>query len=102
MRRAEVFVHGVLAGHLEETGDTGWRFVYVLGYDGAPVSLTMPVRQEAYRFDTFPPFFDGVLPEGMMLEGLLRAAKLDRGDRFGQLVAVGGDLVGAVQVRDAS
>lgn len=102
MRRAEVLVHGSLAGHLEQTADAGWQFAYVDAYDGPPVSLTMPVQAEPYRFDTFPPFFDGLLPEGMMLEGLLRAAKIDRGDYFGQLVAVGADLVGAVEVRDAS
>jgi len=33
-----------------------------------------------------------------MLEGLLRQCKIDRTDLFGQLLAVGGDTVGAVTV----
>ena len=47
-----------------------------------------------YDFAGFPPFFDGVLPEGPQLEALLRHGKLDRDDLLGQLLYVGGDLVG--------
>ena len=103
MRRAEVRLHGVVAGWLTE-GDSGreYRFEYAEGYGGPPVSVTLPVRREVYEFDGFPPFFDGLLPEGFQLEALLRQKKLDRDDRFGQLVAVGADTVGAVTVREAS
>ena len=66
------------------------------------MSLTLPVQGQPHEFPGFPPFFDGLLPEGVMLEGLLRLRKLDRRDGFGQLLAVGGDLVGAVTVREAS
>lgn len=97
MRRAEVYVHDVLAGTLEEDGGR-WFVRYVAGYVGPPISLRLPVSTRVYEFDSFPPFFDGLLPEGVMLEGLLRARKLDRHDYLGQLVAVGADLVGAVTV----
>lgn len=101
MRRAEVALHGVLAGHLvEEAPGRRYRFEYAAGYAGPPVSLTLPVRAEPYGFEDFPPFFDGLLPEGFQLEALLRHKKLDRDDRFGQLVAVGADTVGAVTVRE--
>ena len=59
------------------------------------------MRDEPYQFDGFPPFFDGLLPEGAQLEALLRQQKLDRDDGFGQLLTVGGDLVGAVTVAPA-
>ena len=52
------------------------------------------------HFDKFPSFFDGALPEGPRLEALLRQAKLDRTDYFGQLVTVGADLVGAITVEE--
>jgi serine/threonine-protein kinase HipA len=58
----------------------------------------MPVRPEPYRFNGFPPFFDGLLPEGFQLEALLRQAKLDRHDYLGQLLQVGSDMVGSVTV----
>jgi serine/threonine-protein kinase HipA len=98
MRQATVKVHNIEAGILTETDDRRYRFDYHAGYAGKPVSLTMPVHTEGYVFDTFPPFFDGVLPEGGRLEGLLRGRKIDRTDYFSQLLAVGEDLVGAVTV----
>ncbi|HWP81400.1 MAG TPA: HipA N-terminal domain-containing protein [Bacteroidota bacterium] len=101
MRRAKVFVNGREAGILEEH-ERGKHYVfrYLDAYDGEPVSLTMPVSRRSFEFDRFPPFFDGVLPEGVMLDGLLRQRKIDRDDLFGQLVAVGKDLVGAVTVEE--
>jgi serine/threonine-protein kinase HipA len=61
----------------------------------------MPVRERSFDFDRFPPFFDGLLPEGVLLEALLKRRKIDRHDYFGQILAVGEDLVGAVTVREA-
>ncbi len=101
MRRAEIAVLGVPAGVLEELEQgRRYRFSYLPSYEGSAVSLTMPTAQRVYEFDAFPPFFEGLLPEGMMLEALLRGCKLDRGDLFGQLLAVGTDMVGAVTARE--
>ena len=97
MRRANVYMHGRYAGLFFEH-EGAYTFAYDPAYTGPPISLTMPVRPEPYRFDAFPPFFDGLLPEGLMLEGLLRQRKIDRHDLFSQLVSVGRDLVGAVTV----
>jgi serine/threonine-protein kinase HipA len=101
MNEAKVYQHGVFAGILsEDTADEKkvWRFTYEPSYSGPPISWTMPRTQPVYVFKTFPPFFEGLLPEGYQLEALLRKAKLDRDDYFGQLVTVGGDLVGSVTV----
>jgi len=103
MRRALVFVHSVEAAVLTEL-DRGRRYLltYRDDYHGPVVSLTMPVRLEPYEFDGFPPFFDGLLPEGVQLDALLLRAKLDADDHLAQLITVGADLVGAVtvEVRD--
>ncbi|MBU2500320.1 HipA N-terminal domain-containing protein [bacterium] len=99
MREALVLVHGLPAARLSEGDDRReYRLTYHGDYAGPPVSLALPVRPEPYVFDRFPPFFDGLLPEGLQLEALLRAAKLDRSDGFGQILCVGRDLVGAVTV----
>ena len=98
MRRATVFVFDEPAGVLEEHGPASFVFRYLDTYAGAPVSLTMPVSEREFRFEGFPPFFEGLLPEGEMLDGLLRQRKIDRIDLFGQLVAVGEDVVGAVTI----
>lgn len=99
MKRAKVFVNGILAGEIQEI-ERGkkYRFIYLENYKGPSVSLEMPLTQLTYEYDRFPPFFEGLLPEGMMLDGLLRQTKLDRNDLLGQLIAVGGDLVGNVTV----
>jgi serine/threonine-protein kinase HipA len=102
MRKADVIMHDIHAGVLEEISPhTAFRFTYDPAYDGPPVSLTAPVRTEPYAYDTFPSFLEGLLPEGYNLEALLRARKFDRQDLFSQLLAVGRDMVGAVTVREA-
>lgn len=99
MKKANVFVDGNLAGHLFEIEkNKRYEFVYLEEYRGPPISLTMPISQRLYQFDRFPPFFDGFLPEGFMLDALLRKAKLDKNDRFEQLMRVGGELVGNITV----
>jgi serine/threonine-protein kinase HipA len=102
MRKADVFMQGKRAGILEEI-EKGrrYRFIYFDDYSGPPISLTMPVRERSFDFDRFPPFFDGLLPEGVLLEALLKRRKIDRHDYFSQMLAVGEDLVGAVTVREA-
>jgi serine/threonine-protein kinase HipA len=60
------------------------------------------LTQRVYNFDSFPSFFDGLLPEGYQLEGLLKIGKVDRNDFFGQLLAVGDDLVGIITVKEVS
>ena len=98
MRKALVRVDNIPAGTLLELEDNQYQFHYQPSYKGAPVSLTMPINKSIYEFKKFPPFFEGLLPEGMMLEGLLRHTKIDRSDLMGQIIAVGGDLVGNVTV----
>jgi serine/threonine-protein kinase HipA len=99
-RQAAIFQHGHLAGYLRSLGPTAWAFTYESGYDGPPVSLTLPVRTEPYEFPTFPAFLEGLLPEGPQLEALLRKHKIDRHDVFRQIVTVGEDLVGSLTVRE--
>jgi serine/threonine-protein kinase HipA len=101
MRTAHVYLHGNLAGILKELeAGRQYQFRYLDDYHGPPVSLAMPVRHSPFEFSRFPPFFDGVLPEGAMLEGLLRQRKIDEHDCFSQLIAVGQELVGAVTVEE--
>jgi serine/threonine-protein kinase HipA len=101
MRSARVYVHDAVAGVLEESEEGKlYVFRYNDTYNGEPVSLTLPVEQKEYTFDRFPPFFEGLLPEGVMLDGLLRQLKIDRNDLFSQLLAVGKEMVGAVTVEE--
>lgn len=100
VRSLRVYYQDKDAGLLEET-DEGYRFTYnpdwvAEGQD--PVSLTLPVRTEPWEARTLFAFFDGLIPEGWMLELGLRNWKLDPRDRFGLLAAFCRDTIGAVGV----
>lgn len=99
MRKANIFFDGELAGYLTEINEKQFVFEYIEAYRGNSISLTMPVSKRRFEFEGFPSFFDGLLPEGVQLDGLLRQNKIDRNDNFSQLLAVGGDLVGATTVK---
>ena len=101
MRRARVLYTQTLAGFVEETED-GYRFGYHSDYlntpKAQPVSQTLPLRGEPYDAKTLFPFFDGLIPEGWLLELGTRNWKLDPKDRFGLLLAFCRDPTGAVGV----
>jgi len=101
MRTAKVYFNNQHVGFfLEIEKAKKYQFSYLDNYEGPGISLTMPSSKRIYEFDIFPPFFDGLLPEGPQLEALLKQAKLDRHDYFGQLMTVGHDMVGAVTVEE--
>lgn len=103
MRTAKVYMHSQLAGYfIEIEKKLKYTFSYDENYMGEPISLTMPVEQRDFSFNSFPPFFDGLLPEGIQLDGLLKFSKIDKDDYFSQLIATGADLVGAVSVEGVS
>lgn len=100
MRRVRVYQNGSLAGYLLELNLQHYRFVYQDNYREAPVSLSMPTSQSIYDFDGFPPVFEGLLPEGEMLEEMLRREKIDRRDLLSQLICIGSDVVGSLQFEE--
>lgn len=75
MRQAAVFRKGILAGHLTENGGE-YLFSYDESYlalrDAQPISLTLPLQEEAYVSPVLFPFFDGLIPEGWLLDVAIR------------------------------
>ena len=101
MRRAKVFVNGLEAGILMEIHQAKeYVFEYLEGYKGLEVSRTMMPCKRKYTYARFPPFFEGLLPEGIQLEGLLKIKKIDKDDLFSQLMAVGNELVGVITLKE--
>lgn len=102
MRKAKVYVKGIESGTLTElVMGREYLFEYLEDYDGPVVSITMPIKEKVFKFSEFPPFFEGLLPEGNQLEGLLKLKKIDKNDYFSQLMAVGSDMIGVVTVKES-
>ncbi len=100
-RSAKVYVQDRYAGYLAET-DEGYIFGYDHGYlsepDAVSVSLTMPLNEEPYSSANLFPFFDGLIPEGWLLEVVEKNWKIDAADRFGILLVSCRDCIGDVRI----
>lgn len=101
-RVAYVYVDDIFAGTLEEN-DRGYRFVYdgqyLLTDEAKQVSLTLPLRKEAYESRALFPFFDGLIPEGWLLDIACHNWKLESEDRFGLLLVTCKDPIGNVSIQ---
>ena len=90
-----------LAGVLTED-ENGYSFCYDDLYlntgDAEAVSLTLPLRKEIYHNGVLFPFFDGLIPEGWLLDIAEDSWKIDRRDRMSLLLACCKDCIGAVSV----
>lgn len=102
MRQANVYMCDMLAGKLTET-DEGYEFSYLPEYLALPsamaVSLTLPLQDKAYKERYLFPFFDGLIPEGWLLDIATHNWKLSPRDRMGLLMQCCHDCIGAVSIK---
>ncbi|GAB4420013.1 MAG: HipA N-terminal domain-containing protein [Bacteroidia bacterium] len=102
MRTARIDMYGIPAGWLTQS-EEGYRFVYDEAYlqrpDARPVSLTLPLQQAPYTSQVLFSFFDGLIPEGWLLDIAQKNWKLNPRDRMGLLLACCKDCIGAASVR---
>jgi serine/threonine-protein kinase HipA len=101
-KTGNVFIQDNLVGEIRKDDD-GFHFKYLETYINnpihGPVSRTLPVREQAYHNDkTLFPFFDGLIPEGWLLDITVKNWKLDEKDRMELLLTVCEDCIGAVKV----
>jgi serine/threonine-protein kinase HipA len=99
MRKAKVFYQDRWAGTLTE--EEGYHFQYEKDYldvGGESVSLTLPLRQEPYYSSFLFPFFDGLIPEGWILDIVEKNWKVNEKDRMGILLVACKDCIGAVSI----
>lgn len=103
MKKAKVYMHNELAGFLTETTE-GYTFLYDSGYLASPapkpVSLTLPLQDKPFVNRNLFPFFDGLIPEGWLLDIAEKNWKLNARDRMGLLLACCRDCIGAVSIEE--
>ena len=101
MRQAEIYRKKKLAGVLTEDGGE-YRFCYDQAYlsceDAQPVSLTLPLQAEAFVSPVLFPFFDGLIPEGWLLDVALRNTDISILDRMSLLLLCCKECIGSVSV----
>ena len=101
MRQAEIYRKDILAGMLTEDGGE-YRFRYEDSYlqraDAAPISLTLPLQEEAFVSPVLFPFFDGLIPEGWLLDVALRNTDISILDRMSLLLLCCKECIGSVGV----
>ena len=101
MKQAVVFLQNDKAGILTED-ENGYTFRYdadFLGSDHAEaISLTLPLTDKPFHDKVLFPFFDGLIPEGWLLDIAEKNWKIDARDRMSLLLACCKDCIGAVGV----
>lgn len=101
MRQAEIYRKEILAGILTEA-DGEYRFCYDEAYlarEGAkPVSLTLPLQTETFVSPVLFPFFDGLIPEGWLLDIAIRNTDISILDRMSLLLLCCKECIGSISV----
>ncbi len=101
MRQAKIYNYNLVAGILTED-EYGYTFQYDSNYlqsdDAQAISLTLPLTDKPYVEKILFPFFDGLIPEGWLLDIAEKSWKLNRLDRMSLLLACCKDCIGSVSV----
>lgn len=102
MRQGRVFYKDIPAGFITETNDGDFVFQYDHEYVKAHpyefITFTMPVTEKPYTDNRLFPFFDGLIPEGWLLNIASENWKINKNDRMGLLLACCRNCIGAVRV----
>lgn len=101
MKRGKVYIKDVFCGIITES-EEGYTFEYDKAYlnmDGATaLSPTMPLTVEPYVKEMMFPVFDGLIPEGWLLDIAQSSWKIDARDRMSLLLVCCKDCIGDIGV----
>ena len=102
MKQAKIYIYNNFAGILTED-ENGYKFeydsAYLLNEYAEPISLTLPLSKESYLSNILHPFFDGLIPEGWLLNIAEKNWKINNRDRMSLLLACCKDCIGAVSIQ---
>ena len=102
MKQAKIYMYNTFAGVLTED-ENGYKFEYDSDYlaskKAESISLTLPLTDKPYISNIWHPFFDGLIPEGWLLDIAEKNWKINNRDRMSLLLACCKDCIGAVSVQ---
>ena len=102
MRQALIKYNNIEAGLLTETDQREYLFEYsksyIQEYPNQFLTFLMPVSKQVYRSNRLFSFFDGLIPEGWLLNIAVDSWKINKNDRMGLLLACCQNCIGAVSV----
>ena len=103
MRQAEILYNTDLAGILTETDDGEYTFQYdkryIAQHPDRFITFSMPVREAVYVDKHLFAFFEGLIPEGWLLDIASKSWKINQNDRMGLLLACCSNCIGEVSVK---
>jgi serine/threonine-protein kinase HipA len=102
MKKAWVKYNDIIAGIISEEDNGEYQFVYdeeyIKKYPEMFITFQMPVSNQIYRSKRLFPFFDGLIPEGWLLNIASISWKINKNDRMGLLLACCQNAIGAVTI----
>lgn len=102
MRSAEIYYKNDLAGILTETDEGEYIYqydaTYISSHPSQFLTFTLPVREEVYKEKRLFSFFEGLIPEGWLLNIASKTWKINQNDQMGLLLACCHNCIGAVSV----
>ena len=102
MKQAGIYINDLYCGVLTED-EEGFHFAYDETYlarpDATPISPTMLLTTKQYDKEMMFLVFDGLIPEGWLLDIASSSWKIDPRDRMSLLMACCKDCIGNISVK---
>lgn len=106
MRQGNVFYKDFFAGIITENNDGEYLFQYdkqfINEHPNSFITFSMPVGYVVYKNKQLFPFFEGLIPEGWLLDIASENWKMNPNDRMGLLLACCQNCIGAVSVQPST
>lgn len=91
---------GTITGESLESACFSYSEEYLAGTTRVPLSLSLPLQEEAFTPAQTKAFFDGLLPEGFTRKSVAQWMHLNEEDYLAILCCLGRECLGAIRVSD--
>lgn len=104
MRKGIVYIDELVCGYIVQNDDNYFIFEYtdewINDEKSKSVSLTLPKTKKRYESNILFPFFDGLIPEGYLLEVAIKKFNIHPNDRMALLLKTCANPIGNVSVKE--